>query len=104
MQNDSVITGPSGQLEAQGEFNIGDGPANCPSGQLCLWAGYNFHEPGSASEAGALASPSAIPDLGKLTKEGALYYGMQDVASSAYNTRAATGGAATVRTPGAPRP
>ncbi|GGM14838.1 hypothetical protein GCM10010129_68810 [Streptomyces fumigatiscleroticus] len=67
------------------QTDIGSGTGNCPSGQMCLWADYDFHQGQGVSKLGSLATSTAISDLGKIYKDGAVDWGMQDVASSAYN-------------------
>ncbi|MEW1638959.1 peptidase inhibitor family I36 protein [Streptomyces sp. NPDC093801] len=66
-------------------IGIGQGAGACPAAHVCLWSENDFVGATSGSRFGAIASNQNVGDLGKLKRDGALWTGMQDVASSVVN-------------------
>ncbi|MEV7541080.1 peptidase inhibitor family I36 protein [Streptomyces sp. NPDC089915] len=66
-------------------LGIGQGAGACPANQVCLWSENDFVGATGGSKFGAIASNQNIGDMGKLRRDGALWTGMQDTASSVVN-------------------
>ncbi|MET9762835.1 peptidase inhibitor family I36 protein [Streptomyces sp. NPDC006372] len=66
-------------------LGIGQGSGACPGNYVCLWSENSFIGAAGGSKFGAIASNQNVDDMGKLQREGALWQGMQDTASSVVN-------------------
>ncbi|MGW2672158.1 peptidase inhibitor family I36 protein [Streptomyces sp. NPDC001272] len=66
-------------------LGIGQGAGACPAGHVCLWSENGFVGATQGGKFGAIASDQNVGDMGKLQRDGALWTGMQDIASSVVN-------------------
>ncbi|WP_185911236.1 peptidase inhibitor family I36 protein [Streptomyces sp. WAC07149] len=80
-----VVLATANSASASTLLGIGQGAGACPAQHVCLWSENGFVGATSGSKYGAIASDQNIGDMGKLKREGALWDGMQDTASSVVN-------------------
>ncbi|MED7955032.1 peptidase inhibitor family I36 protein [Streptomyces sp. BE20] len=66
-------------------LGIGQGAGACPGNHVCLWSENDYVGATSGSKFGSIASDQNVADMGKLKRDGALWTGMQDTASSVLN-------------------
>ncbi|MFI2611011.1 peptidase inhibitor family I36 protein [Kitasatospora sp. NPDC018619] len=80
-----LVVTVAGSAGATTILGIGHGAGACPANYVCLWSEGSFISGEPYNKFGAIASNQNISDLGKLKPDGALWQGMQDVASSVVN-------------------
>ncbi|MFE7526443.1 peptidase inhibitor family I36 protein [Kitasatospora sp. NPDC057542] len=80
-----LVVTVAGSASANTILGLGQGAGACPANYVCLWSDYGYVAGGPDHKFGSIASDQNIGDMGKLERNGALWDGMQDVASSVVN-------------------